>query len=80
MFADGIEAATRAYQQKGGESKVTPHALEDIVDDIIEQRLQAGQLDECPITLAQVKKIRDAFVEYLTAAFHKRMDYPTRRD
>lgn len=80
MFADGIEAATRAYQQKGGESKVTPHALEDIVDDIIEQRLQSGQLDECPITLAQVKKIRDAFVEYLTAAFHKRMDYPTRRE
>ncbi|MCX7881694.1 MAG: HDIG domain-containing protein [Brevinematales bacterium] len=80
MLADGVEAATRAYQQKGGETKVTIHALEDIVDDIIEQRLQSGQLDECPITFAQVRKIRDAFVEYLTAAFHKRMDYAPRRE
>jgi len=78
MLADGVEATTRAYQQRT-DGKITLHTIEDIVDDILQDRLQSGQLDECPITLAQVRRIRDAFIEYLSATLHKRMDYLERR-
>ena len=76
MLADGIEATARAYAQR--EKKLSMHTLEDIIDDIIEQRLQSGQFDECPITLLQIRQIRDVFLEYLSAHYHKRLDYNRR--
>ncbi len=79
MLADGVEATARAYMEKP-EARFNPHTIEDIVDDIIEQRLQSGQLDNCPITLQQIRQIRDVFVDYLAALYHKRKDYHERKE
>ncbi|URA10356.1 HDIG domain-containing metalloprotein [Thermospira aquatica] len=79
MLADGVEATARAYMEKP-EVRFNLHTIEDIVDDIIEQRLTSGQLDNCPITLRQIRQIRDVFVEYLSALYHKRKDYHERKE
>jgi hypothetical protein len=75
MLADGVEGASRALQEP------TPSRIRGLVTRIVEQRVQDGQLDECGLTLADVARIREAFIPVLTAIFHVRAPYPeeTRR-
>jgi putative nucleotidyltransferase with HDIG domain len=71
MLADGVEGASRALQQP------TSSRIKGLVTRIIEQRVQDGQLDDCPLTLQDLARIRDAFIPVLTATFHVRAPYPT---
>ena len=70
MLADGVEGASRALQEP------TPSRIRGLVTRIVDQRVQDGQLDECGLTLAEVAKIREAFIPVLTAIFHVRAPYP----
>jgi len=70
MLADGVEGASRALQEP------TPSRIRGLVTRIVEQRVQDGQLDECGLTLAEVARIREAFIPVLTAIFHVRAPYP----
>ncbi len=70
MLADGVEAAVRVLDDP------SPEKLSDAIDYIIRQRIDAGQLDEAPLTLEQLAQTRDEFVRVLGGAHHNRIDYP----
>lgn len=70
MLADGVEAAVRVLDDP------SPEKLSDAIDHIIRQRIDAGQLDEAPLTLVQLAQLRDEFVRVLGGAHHNRIDYP----
>ncbi|MGH7726226.1 MAG: HD family phosphohydrolase [Candidatus Eiseniibacteriota bacterium] len=70
MLADSIEGASRSL------SNPTPARLRGLVNKIVDQRLHEGQLDECGLSLADVARIREAFLQVLTGIFHVRVPYP----
>jgi putative nucleotidyltransferase with HDIG domain len=72
-LADGVEASVRSLPAK------TPDEIRRMVDKIVEERLAEGQLDECDLTLADVQKIKAAFVELLVGVYHERIPYPEDR-
>jgi len=72
MLADAIEAASRTLDEP------TPARIDNLIQKIINDRFQSGELDECPLTLRDLAKIREAFSQMLIAAFHQRVAYPTK--
>ncbi|HEU4319982.1 MAG TPA: HDIG domain-containing protein [Acidimicrobiia bacterium] len=73
MLADSLEAACRAIFQS---EEPTPSAIEKVVDRIMDEKLEDGQLSESPLTLAEISKIRQAFLESLIGHYHQRIAYP----
>ena len=55
FFADSVEAAARSLQ------KVSHHSVEELLNSIFQDRLEDGQLDECPLTLEEVAAIKKVF-------------------
>jgi membrane-associated HD superfamily phosphohydrolase len=70
MLADGVEAATRVL------SDPTPDKLRDVIDHIVKQRIDQGQLRDAPLTLKQLDMIKDEFTRVLIGMYHNRIDYP----
>jgi putative nucleotidyltransferase with HDIG domain len=70
MLADGVEAAVRVLDDP------TPEKLNDVIEHIIEHRISVGQLEEAPLTMAQLSRARNEFIRVLGGAFHNRIDYP----
>lgn len=73
MLADGIEASVRAYSQNN--ERFTTKIIEDIIDDIIRNRMDKGQFEECDITLHDLKIIAEEFFKFLASYYHKRIEY-----
>jgi len=71
MLADGVEAATRVLAEP------TADKIRDVVDHIVRQRIEQGQLRDAPLTLKQLDIIKDEFTRVLTGMYHNRIDYPT---
>jgi len=71
MLADAVEAAVRSLKQP------TPARVKQVVNSIIQRRFNEGELDESPLTLRDLNKIADAFVQALTGVFHPRVAYPS---
>lgn len=69
-LADTIEAASRSLE------KITPSRISEMVDRLIRAKLLDGQLAEAPLTLAELKTVRDSFVFTLTNILHGRSAYP----
>ena len=72
MLADAVEAASRTLDQP------TPAHIDNLIQRIINDRFQSGELEECPLTLRDLAKIKEAFAQILIAAFHRRVVYPTK--
>jgi len=70
LLADSVEAASRSLP------KATPQNVEELVDRIFEANIQDGQLNDCPITIAEVAKVRESFVFALLNSLHTRIAYP----
>ncbi len=70
MLADGSEAAVRSARPESGEE------IAEIVDHIIDQRIDDGQLNESGLTLQDVETIRQVFASALKGTFHPRIKYP----
>src|SRR5581483_5994095 len=70
MLADGIEAATRVLHEP------TPDRIRDVVDHIVRQRVEQGQLVDAPLTLRQIEMIKDEFSRVLVGMYHNRIEYP----
>jgi putative nucleotidyltransferase with HDIG domain len=70
MLADGVEASVRSLA-----SRDEP-AIRAMVARIIEERMSDGQFDECDLTLRDVEKIKEAFVQQLLGMYHQRIAYP----
>lgn len=73
MVADSLEAACRAVFQI---EEPTPDAIEKVVNRVIDEKLEDGQLSESPLTLGELTKIRAAFLESLVGHYHQRIAYP----
>ncbi len=74
MLADAVEAASRTLEEP------KPARLRHLIQRIINDRFQSGELDECPLTLRDLAKIREAFAQVLMAVFHQRIEYPKKKD
>ena len=70
FFADSVEAAARSLP------KVTHHSVEELLDSIFQDRLEDGQLDECPLTLEEVATIKKSFLKTTLNMLHSRIEYP----
>lgn len=71
MLADGVEATVRAKRPASIEE------LDQVVGESIHSRLLSGQLDECPLTVADLTIVRRVFVDVLRGLHHPRINYPT---
>jgi putative nucleotidyltransferase with HDIG domain len=70
MLADSCEARVRSAEPDSIEE------IERIVSEAIKARLDQGQLDECNLTLRDLKEIQAAFISVLKGVFHPRVKYP----
>jgi hypothetical protein len=70
MLADGCEAAVRSAQPKSADE------VAEVVNRIIDQRIDDGQLNESGLTLYDVEAIRQIFASALKGTFHPRIKYP----
>ncbi len=74
MLADTVEAASRTL------SEPKPARIRNLVQNIINDRFQSGELEECPLTLKDLAEIRESFVQILIGVFHQRIEYPKREE
>lgn len=70
LLADSVEAASRSLE------KPTPARIETFVAEIIEDKRADAQLDECDLTLWELKMVQDTFARTLSGALHARIAYP----
>jgi len=70
MLADGVEAALRVLEDP------TPEKLREAIDHLVLQRVESGQLDDAPLTLSQLERVKAEFVRVLSGIHHSRIDYP----
>ncbi|MBN2426234.1 MAG: HDIG domain-containing protein [Calditrichaceae bacterium] len=70
MLADAVEAATRTIKNP------TLPKVRAFVEDIVDKRFKEGELDECDLTLKDLKSIIDAFMTILSGVFQHRIEYP----
>lgn len=70
MLADGIEAATRVLADP------TPEKIRGVVDHIVRQRIEQGQLKDAPLTLKKLEIIKEEFTRVLVGMYHNRIEYP----
>jgi len=73
MLADSIEAAVRSINEP------TKGKIEEMVNNIIKDKLNTGELDDCDLTLKDLSKIRRCFLKALNGIYHKRIEYPTEK-
>jgi hypothetical protein len=71
MLADSCEATVRSRKP------TKKQEITDTVQEIIDHKIQTGQLDESGLTFNDVKAIRPIFVDMLQAVFHPRINYPS---
>src|SRR6201987_1819970 len=69
-LADIVESASRSIE------KPTPQKIEQLVNELIEERIADGQLDECDLTLGDLRLIADRFRFTLMTMLHSRIAYP----
>ena len=65
-----VESASRSLD------KPTPQKIEQLVNSIISKRIAEGQLDECDLTLQELKIIGETFRFTLQNMLHTRIKYP----
>jgi putative nucleotidyltransferase with HDIG domain len=70
MLADGCEAAVRSARPEDADQ------VAEIVNRIIDQRIEDGQLNDSGLTLNDVEIIRQVFASGLKGTFHPRIKYP----
>lgn len=70
MLADSTEAAVRSINEP------TEEKIEKMVNNIIDDKLASGQLDNCDLTLRDISKIKKCFLKALNGIHHERIEYP----
>ncbi len=70
MLADSVEAVVRASKDKSFER------IDQLVDEVISERVAEGQMDECDLTMRDLRTIGDSFKSTLRGIYHPRIEYP----
>ncbi len=72
-LSDCAESATRSME------RVTPQKVDQLIDDLIRQRLVDGQLSECDLTMRELGVVADSLKHSLHSMMHGRVAYPSDR-
>jgi membrane-associated HD superfamily phosphohydrolase len=70
LLADSCEAASRSLK------KVTPQSLGELIDKVVAEHINDGQLDESPLTFAEITRIKSSINFTLLNMLHSRVAYP----
>ncbi|RZL62110.1 MAG: HDIG domain-containing protein [Pedobacter sp.] len=70
MLADSVEAASRSLKNPEAQN------INDLVERIIDYKLEQNQLDNCDLTLKDLETIKLIFKTMLMSIYHVRVDYP----
>ena len=70
MLADSTEAAVRSIKEPNKEK------VDEMINNIINDKLATGQLNNCELTLKDLDKIRKCFMSSLNGMYHERVEYP----
>jgi cyclic-di-AMP phosphodiesterase PgpH len=73
MLADSVESAARVLPDP------TQQNIRDLVDRIVQVKIDAGQLDDTPLTMRELTAIKAELTSVLAGMYHQRIDYPTSR-
>ena len=73
MIADTVEAACRAYMPD------TKEGFVERVNKLVDEKLQLGQFDECPITMHDLSVIKTTIIETLPRVQHGRVSYEKKK-
>ena len=79
MICEAVEAAVRSIKNPD------IIKIEAMINKIIKDRIDDGQLDECPLTLAELKKIvgtvdgNSGMLSVLRGIYHIRIEYPDKQ-
>lgn len=74
MIADSVEAASRSMEE------VNSHALDELIQKIINIKLSENQLDESGLTIGDLFVIKSSFKEVLLSSLHQRPKYPSEEE
>ncbi len=70
MIADSCEAAARSMPDR------SPEKVEALIRNIIEERLDMDQFDNCNITMRDLTIIKETLVQQISGVYHTRIAYP----
>lgn len=70
MLVDSVEAACKSLKSQNKEN------IDRMVDNIIDDKIAQHQLNNCPLTLQDINKIRTQLKERMMSIYHVRIAYP----
>lgn len=70
MLADSVEAAVRSLSEK------SPEKVKERIIKLIKERVAAGELDQCNISMLELNMVAEEFAQALGAVHHERVEYP----
>jgi cyclic-di-AMP phosphodiesterase PgpH len=73
MLADSVESAAKVLQEP------TPERIRGLVDRIVDGKIAENQLEDAPLTMRDLSRIKEQFTSVLTGMYHHRIDYPPPR-
>ncbi|WP_110927343.1 HD family phosphohydrolase [Bacillus massiliglaciei] len=69
-IADSVEAAVRSMPNP------TKEKIDELVVNILKERVNDNQFDECDITMRELNIVKNSLCESLHGIFHSRIEYP----
>jgi putative nucleotidyltransferase with HDIG domain len=70
MMADSVEAGVRSI------NNLTILDIDKMVNKIIKDKIDDGQLNDCDLTMKDLDIIKRTFIKVLCGMFHSRIEYP----
>ena len=65
-----MESASRSLE------KPSPQRIEELVNDLVDERVADHQLDECDLTFHELSEVVESFCFTLNSMLHRRIAYP----
>ena len=69
-LADAVESASRSME------KPTAQRIEELVNEIVDDRMVDHQLDDCELTFHELREVVESFCFTLNSMLHRRIAYP----
>lgn len=74
MIADIFESTTKSLDE------FDEQILRELLDEVVLRLIQDNQLDEAPITMQELKKIKEYMLPIIMGVYRRRLEYPEHRD
>ncbi len=74
MIADSVEAASRSMRSTDKRDE-----LDALISNVIREKREDGEFDDCNITMKELSIIKDTLIECLVGSSHSRISYPKKK-